>query len=74
MSDKPDDEQPEFVRLDHFLKLAGMADTGGQAKMMIQCGDVSVNGEIETRRRKKLYVGDVVSVGNDEFVIESVDD
>lgn len=70
------DAQPEieFVRLDHFLKLCGVADTGGQAKMIIQCGDVSVNGEVETRRRKKLFPGDVVLVAGEEFVIESVTD
>jgi len=64
----------EHVRLDHFLKLCGVADTGGQAKQIIQCGDVSVNGEVETRRRKKLIVGDVVNVAGEEFVIEGLDD
>ncbi len=67
---KPD---PQTVRLDHFLKLCGVADTGGQAKMMIQSGDVFVNGEVETRRRKKLIAGDVVQFGDEEFVIEGMD-
>ncbi|WP_417851589.1 RNA-binding S4 domain-containing protein [Thalassoglobus sp.] len=73
----PDESKPpstDHVRLDHFLKLCGAAETGGQAKMMIQAGDVFVNGEVETRRRKKLIMGDVVFVGDEEFVIESLDD
>ncbi|MDA7503864.1 RNA-binding S4 domain-containing protein [bacterium] len=66
--------ETEHVRLDHFLKLCGVADTGGQAKQIIQCGDVSVNGEVETRRRKKLIVGDVVNVAGEEFVIDGLGD
>ena len=68
------EEIPQHVRLDHFVKLCGMADTGGQAKQTIQCGDVSVNGEVETRRRKKLFAGDIVNIAGEEFVIESLDD
>jgi len=52
----------EALRLDQFLKLRGIADTGGQAKLLIQSGEVQVNGEVETRRRRKLVVGDVVEV------------
>jgi ribosome-associated protein len=52
----------EGLRLDQFLKLRGLADTGGQAKLLIQNGDVQVNGRIETRRRHKLVLGDVVRV------------
>jgi ribosome-associated protein len=54
--------EDQTLRLDQFLKLHGVADTGGQAKLMIQSGDVRVNGEVETRRRRKLVVGDVVAV------------
>lgn len=50
------------LRLDHFVKLNAMSGTGGQAKLMIQNGEVKVNGTIETRRRRKLSVGDVVEV------------
>ena len=61
------------LRLDQFLKLRGIADTGGQAKLLIQNGEVQVNGEAETRRRRKLVIGDVVKVGGivyspDEFL------
>jgi ribosome-associated protein len=63
----------EALRLDQFLKLRGIADTGGHAKLLIQGGEVQVNGEVETRRRRKLVVGDVVQVDGkayspDEFL------
>jgi ribosome-associated protein len=52
----------DSLRLDQFLKLRGIAESGGQAKLLIQGGEVQVNGEVETRRRRKLVVGDVVEV------------
>jgi ribosome-associated protein len=60
---------PGSLRLDNFLKLSAMSGTGGQAKLMIQNGEVKVNGEIETRRRRKLSVGDVVEVGGKQFPV-----
>ena len=48
----------EFIRLDALLKLTGLVDTGGQAKFVIQNGEVSVNGETCTMRGKKLRSGD----------------
>jgi len=54
--------EPVTLRLDQFLKLSGIAESGGRAKLLIQSGEVQVNGEVETRRRKKLVVGDVVEV------------
>lgn len=60
----------DFIKLDQFLKLKGVAATGGQAKMMIQDGIVTVNGETETRRGKKLRTGDRVVVNAEEFVVE----
>lgn len=56
--DEDTDEQK--IRLDQFLKLVGLADTGGQAKLLIQGGEVQVNGETETRRGRKLIGGDQV--------------
>lgn len=50
------------LRLDQFLKLCGVAETGGHAKVLIQGGEVLLNGEIETRRRKKLSIDDVIEV------------
>lgn len=64
-----DDEN--VIRLDQFLKLQGVAGTGGQAKMMIQGGDVAVNGEIDTRRGRKLVPGDVITVGDLEWIVET---
>lgn len=52
----------EFIKLDQFLKLADIASTGGHAKFLIQEGLVKVNGEIETRRGKKLRYNDIVEV------------
>jgi ribosome-associated protein len=54
-----------------FLKLAGAAQTGGHAKILIQSGDVTVNGEAETRRGRLLAIGDVVGVGGREFRVWS---
>ncbi|TVS15485.1 MAG: RNA-binding S4 domain-containing protein [Planctomycetaceae bacterium] len=51
------------IRLDQFLKVEGLVGTGGQAKLLIQAGEVLVNGQIETRRRRKLDPGDVVQWG-----------
>ena len=58
------------IKLDQFLKLVGIAQTGGQAKLMIQGGDVLVNGMIETRRGRKLVSGDSVTVGGQTFNVE----
>lgn len=57
--------QTEFIKLDSLLKFAGVADTGGVAKMMVQEGDVLVNGEVCTMRGKKIRPGDVVRLSDD---------
>ena len=56
--------------LDQFLKLTSIAESGGQAKVMIQSGEVKVNGEVETRRRRKLVANDVVEVGGDKWLVK----
>lgn len=61
--------QDEYIELQQFLKLANLVETGGQAKAMIQAGEVLVNGEVETRRRRKLRVGDRVTVGDETFEV-----
>lgn len=58
----------EFIKLDSLLKFAGLCDTGGFAKELVQQGAVSVNGEVCTMRGKKIRSGDVVSV--DKFIVE----
>ncbi|HHJ06929.1 MAG TPA: RNA-binding S4 domain-containing protein, partial [Anaerolineae bacterium] len=44
----------KVIQLDQFLKLSGLVSTGGQAKVLIQGGEVKLNGAIETRRKKKI--------------------
>ena len=51
----------DFIRLDSAMKLADMVVTGGHAKIVIQDGEVTVNGEVCTMRGKKLYPGDTFS-------------
>ena len=53
----------DFIKLDAFLKFSCAAETGGIAKLMIQDGDVTVNGEICLMRGKKLRPGDRVEAG-----------
>lgn len=50
-----------------LLKLAGVAGTGGEAKVLIQGGAVRVNGNTETRRAHKVGPGDVVAIGREEY-------
>ena len=52
--------QTEFIKLDSLLKFAALVGTGGEAKIVISDGLVSVNGEVCTARGKKIYNGDVV--------------
>ena len=52
--------ESEFVELYKILKFEGLADSGGNAKQAIEGGLVSVNGEIETRKRKKIRAGDQI--------------
>ena len=59
----------EFIKLGQALKAAGLVDSGVVAKIVIQDGEVLVNGEVETRRRKKLYGGEVVSFDGQEIRI-----
>ena len=54
--------EAEFIRLDDLLKVNGCVETGGQAKMLIQGGGVTLNGEICTMRGKKLRGGEVIYV------------
>lgn len=64
-------ETQETIKLDQFLKLAQVVQTGGQAKQVIQAGLVQVNGEVEYRRGRKLRPGDVVIVDDEEMVVET---
>jgi ribosome-associated protein len=58
------------ITLSQFLKFIGIADTGGQAKMIIQSGEVLVNGTVDTRRGRQLVTGDRVTVGSQTFEVD----
>jgi ribosome-associated protein len=57
----------ETIRLGQLLKLAGVVDSGGEAKDLLADGAVSVNGELEERRGRQLRSGDVVRVGDEQI-------
>jgi len=57
------------MTLGRALKAAGLVGTGGEAKVLIQAGEVSVNGDVETRRGRRLEEGDVVEVGDERLEI-----
>lgn len=63
------DRPPYVIRLDDFLKRRGLVGTGGEAKIRIQGGEVRVNGEIETRRRKQLALGDRVQWLDHDLIV-----
>ncbi len=58
-----------YITLGQALKAANIVGTGGEAKILIQGGEVRVNGEIETRRGRKLHEGDVVEVWEERVEI-----
>ena len=52
----------EFITMDKLLKFSGVADTGGQAFLMVEDGIVKLNGKLVTEKRKKVFPGDVVNI------------
>lgn len=60
----------EFIKLDALLKFASMVGSGGEAKQLIQDGQVLVNGEVCTMRGKKIRPGDRVTLDGEEVVVE----
>ena len=60
----------EFIELIKLLKLLHIAESGGHAKIMVEDGEVTLNGEVEYRKRAKLRPGDVVKTVGKEIVIE----
>ncbi|MBQ6834555.1 MAG: RNA-binding S4 domain-containing protein [Lachnospiraceae bacterium] len=60
----------DFIKLGQALKLAGLVDSGVDAKFVIQDGLVKVNGKVEVQRGKKLVQGDVVSYNGREFKVD----
>lgn len=59
----------EFIKLQDLLKFAGLVETGGQAKILIQDGYVTVNGKICTMRGKKIRNGDIVTLDDDTLEV-----
>jgi ribosome-associated protein len=62
--------ETEFIKLESLLKFEGVAETGGDAKLLIQDGEVSVNGQVCTMRGKKIRPGDVVTLGDVEITVK----
>ncbi len=60
----------DFIKLGQALKAAGLVDSGVEAKFIIQDGLVKVNGEVDTRRGRKLYGGDIVDYKGKQIKIE----
>lgn len=60
----------ETIDLQDWLKLEGLVQTGGEAKMIIQGGEVRLNGEVETRRRRKLRRGDIVELDGERHQVD----
>lgn len=59
------------IRLDQLLKLTGVVSSGGQAKALVQGGEVKVNGEVDTRRGRKLRAGDSVEVYGQTLAVDA---
>jgi ribosome-associated protein len=59
----------EMIRLGQLLKVAGLADSGGEAKELLAAGGVQVNGKPESRRGRQLHDGDVVATAAEELRI-----
>lgn len=60
----------EFIELIQLLKVLGIAETGGHAKIIVEDGLVKVNGNVEDRKRAKLRIGDKVEVDGQTIVME----
>jgi ribosome-associated protein len=63
----------ETIRLGQFLKLAGLAEGGSDAKAMVESGEVTVNGRVDTRRGRQLRAGDVVTFAGRSARVVSAD-
>ena len=62
----------EWIKLDSFLKFAGLADTGGEAKIMIIEGTIIVNGQVCMQRGRKLYNLDIVTIDGHSYRVRCV--
>ena len=65
-----DNTNKELIELNTFVKKIGLAATGGQAKLLIRSGNITVNGNQETRNKKKLYFKDVVEYDGKKYIVK----
>ena len=72
MSDDSDSPSLAKLTLEQFLKIQGWVDSGGQAKIAIQGGEVRVNGQVDTRRRRQLAIGDRVEFHGQTAVVATL--
>lgn len=59
----------EYIKLDQFLKLSDLVGSGGEARFYIAQNTIYVNDERETRRGRKLFNGDIISINNEDYII-----
>lgn len=64
----------ETLELCEFLTIKGLANSGGHAKLMIQSGEVKLNGIVETRKRKKIDSGDKITIGENKYHLTILSD
>ena len=60
----------EFIKLGQALKLAGAVETGVEAKIEIEAGKAKVNDEVDTRRGRKCYKGDIITFKGEQYIIK----
>ena len=64
------DISTKYIELNSFLKVVGIANTGGRAKLIIRSGEVKVNSEAETRNKRKLHAGDTVEFDGKKYIVD----
>ena len=64
------DISTKHIELNSFLKVVGIANTGGRAKLIIRSGKVKVNTEVETRNKRKLHAGDTVEFDGKKYIVD----
>jgi ribosome-associated protein len=60
----------KYIELNTFLKVKGIASSGGEAKNIIRDNKIKVNNEIETRNKRKLIKDDIVEINNNKYIVE----
>ena len=66
--------ETESIQLDQFIKWLGIAETGGQARFLVDAGKVFLNGVRVTERRKRLFPGDCVVIDGTEYLVKQADE